>query len=145
MHARASAASAPAGDPWKSDELSAKKDGRGDGKHAGKPGGGKHGGGGGRHAGGRHDGGRHHGGRHDGRRQGKNVVVINRNVRVVARPVKVWAPRPYYGRVVGGVALGTIVAATVIGSAPVAPAPNMCWYWADPSQSRGYWDYCVAP
>ena len=70
---------------------------------------------------------------------------MNRNVRVVARPVKVWAPRPYYGRVVGGVALGTIVAATVIGSAPVAPAPNMCWYWTDPNQSRGYWDYCVAP
>jgi hypothetical protein len=143
MQARASAA----GDPWKSDELSAKKDGRGGGKHAGKPGGGKHGGGGGRHhAGGRHDGGRHHGGRHDGRHHGRNVNVhVNRNVRVVARPVKVWAPRPYYGRVVGGVALGTIVAATVIGSAPVAPAPNMCWYWADPSQSRGYWDYCVAP
>jgi hypothetical protein len=121
--------------------LSAKKDGRGGGggKHAGKPGGGKHGGG-------RHDGGRHYGGRHDGRHHGRNVNVhVNRNVRVVARPVKVWAPRPYYGRVVGGVALGTIVAATVIGSAPVAPAPNMCWYWADPGQSRGYWDYCVAP
>lgn len=111
MQARASAASAP-GDAWKSDELSAKKDGRGGGgKRAGKPGGGKHGGGAGRHhAVGRHDGGRHHGGRH-----GKNVVVINRNVRVVARPVRVWAPRPYYGRVVGGVALGTIIAAGVIG------------------------------
>jgi hypothetical protein len=144
MHARASDASAPAGDPWKSDELSSKKDGRGGGgKHAGKPGGGKHGGGR-HHAAGRHDGGRHHGGRHDGRRHGKNVVV-NRNVRVVARPVRVWSRRPYYGQVVGGVALGTIIAASVIGSAPVAPAPNMCWYWTDPSQSRGYWDYCVAP
>ena len=24
----------------------------------------------------------------------------------------------------------------------VAPAPNLCWYWADPTMTRGYWDYC---
>jgi hypothetical protein len=70
---------------------------------------------------------------------------VNRNVRWAVRPVRVWSRRPYYGQVVGGVALGTIIAAGVIGAAPAAPAPNMCWYWADPSQSRGYWDYCVAP
>jgi hypothetical protein len=24
----------------------------------------------------------------------------------------------------------------------VAPAPNLCWYWANPAMTRGYWDYC---
>jgi hypothetical protein len=50
--------------------------------------------------------------------------------------------RPYFGTVVGGVALGTIIAATAVGVVPVAPAPNLCWYWVDPSRTRGYWDYC---
>lgn len=113
--------------------------GGGGGKHAGRPGGGHHHGGGGKHVG-RPGGGHHHGGRHNAGRHGHG-----RNVVVVKRPVRVWTNRPYYGRYVGGVALGTIIAASVIGSAPVAPAPNMCWYWTDPSQSRGYWDYCVAP
>jgi hypothetical protein len=56
--------------------------------------------------------------------------------------VRHWARRPYYGRVVGGVALGTILTAAAIGIAPAAPASNLCWYWTDPSQTRGYWDYC---
>jgi hypothetical protein len=25
---------------------------------------------------------------------------------------------------------------------PPRPAPNLCWYWADPYRNRGYWDYC---
>jgi len=54
-----------------------------------------------------------------------------------ARP---WSRRAYYGTVVGGVALGTLLA---VAAAPaVAPAPGLCWYWADPYQTRGYWDYC---
>lgn len=120
---------------------------RGGGKHAGgghRGGGGKHAGGGRHHGGGHHagrpGGGHHHGGRHNAGRHGHG-----RNVVVIKRPVRGWVNRPYYGRYVGGVALGTIIAASVIGSAPVAPAPNMCWYWTDPSQSRGYWDYCVVP
>ena len=34
---------------------------------------------------------------------------------------------------------------TILGAAAysaAAPAPNTCWYWADPSMTRGYWDYC---
>jgi hypothetical protein len=53
--------------------------------------------------------------------------------------------RPYYGTVIGGVVLGTIITAVVVGTAPAAPAANTCWFWADASMTRGYWDYCVAP
>ena len=59
---------------------------------------------------------------------------------VVVRPYRKWNRRPYYGTVIGGVALGTIVGAAAYSA--VAPAPNTCWYWADPSMTRGYWDYC---
>ena len=68
-------------------------------------------------------------------------VNVNRNVRVgvgvgVVRP---WVRRPYFGTVVAGVALGTLIAATAV---PVTPAPNLCWYWTNSSQTQGYWDYC---
>ncbi len=59
---------------------------------------------------------------------------------VVVRPYRKWNRRPYYGTVIGGVALGTILGAAAYSA--VAPAPNTCWYWADPSMTRGYWDYC---
>ena len=61
---------------------------------------------------------------------------------VVVRPVRPWIVRPYYGAVVAGVTLGTIVVASAV---PPAPSPTLCWYWADPSQSKGYWDYCKPP
>jgi hypothetical protein len=75
-----------------------------------------------------------------------NINVNRRtNVNVVGRrPVRGWAHRPYYGTVIGGVALGTMIAVTA-GAVPVAPAANMCWFWADSAQVNGYWDYCVAP
>lgn len=74
----------------------------------------------------------------------KNVYVKNKNIYVnkkvvVARPYRAWVRRPYYGTYVAGVALGTILAVTGV---PVAPAPNLCWYWANPTMTRGYWDYC---
>jgi hypothetical protein len=56
--------------------------------------------------------------------------------------VKPWRPRPHYGRVFGGVVLGTIIAAAVAGSVPAAPAPDLCWYWTNSWQTQGYWDYC---
>ncbi len=62
----------------------------------------------------------------------KNVVVV--------RPYRHWNKRPYYGTVIGGVALGTILGAAAYNA--VAPAPNLCWYWADPTMTQGYWDYC---
>jgi len=53
-----------------------------------------------------------------------------------------WYRRPYYGTIIGGVALGSILAVTAYGLAPRPPRPDLCWYWADEIQSRGYWDYC---
>jgi hypothetical protein len=75
-----------------------------------------------------------------------NVNVNRRtNVNVVGRrPVRGWVARPYYGTIIGGVALGTMIAVTA-GAVPVAPGPNMCWFWADSAQVNGYWDYCTAP
>jgi len=62
----------------------------------------------------------------------KNVVVV--------RPYRHWNKRPYYGTVIGGVALGTVLGAAAYNAA--APAPNLCWYWANPAMTQGYWDYC---
>lgn len=53
-----------------------------------------------------------------------------------------WGHRPYYGRIIGGIALGTIIGVTAFGLIPPQPDPELCWYWADPYRSRGYWDYC---
>ena len=53
-----------------------------------------------------------------------------------------WAPRPYYGTIVAGVALGTLIVVAAVGVVPVQPAPDLCWYWADPYGNQGYWDYC---
>jgi hypothetical protein len=68
------------------------------------------------------------------------AVAVRRAV--VVRPVRPWARRAYYGTIIGGVALGTLIAATAV---PAAPAPNLCWYWADPTNTQGYWDYCRPP
>jgi hypothetical protein len=54
-----------------------------------------------------------------------------------------WHRRPYYGTIVGGIALGALLAGSAYyayASAP--PAPGLCWYWADPYERQGYWDYC---
>jgi len=78
------------------------------------------------------------------RRTNVNVNRVNRVNVAGRRPVRGWVRRPYYGTIVGGVALGTMIAVTA-GAVPVAPAANMCWFWANSSQVNGYWDYCVAP
>jgi hypothetical protein len=56
--------------------------------------------------------------------------------------VRGWSRRPYYGDFIGGIVLGSILTAAGIGVVPPAPAPYLCWYWADPYMYRGYWDYC---
>jgi hypothetical protein len=72
-------------------------------------------------------------------------VNVNRNIArvgvggAVVRPVRPWVRRPYYGTVIAGVTLGTIIAASTI---PPAPSSDLCWYWSNSSHSRGYWDYC---
>jgi hypothetical protein len=57
----------------------------------------------------------------------------------VVRPVRPWVPQPYYGTVFDGVTLGAVIAATV---APTSPSIDVCWYWSNSSQTRGYWDFC---
>ncbi len=53
-----------------------------------------------------------------------------------------WVYRPYYGTIVAGVALGTLITVAAVGLVPPRPSPDLCWYWADPYGERGYWDYC---
>ncbi len=60
--------------------------------------------------------------------------------------VRRWYHRPYYGRIIGGIAIGTILAASAYYAyASEPPAPGLCWFWADPDETQGYWDYCVEP
>jgi len=78
---------------------------------------------------------------------GPRVGVVGRPAVVgraaFVRPYRPWFHRAHFGTIVGGVALGAIVTVAVIGVAPAyAPAPGLCWYWADPSMVTGYWDYC---
>lgn len=57
--------------------------------------------------------------------------------------VQEWGRKPHYGELIGGIILGSLLAANGIGVAPpYPPAPGLCWYWADPFMYRGYWDYC---
>jgi hypothetical protein len=71
---------------------------------------------------------------------------VHRGAVVVAPVRPLPAVRPWYwGRAVAGVTIGTVIAATAVGVAPVAPSPTMCWIWTDNTKSRGYWDYCVPP
>jgi hypothetical protein len=109
-------------------------------------------GGGGHRGGHHHAGGHHHGGahRHSGgqhRHVNRNANVNrNRNVNVAGRGVvRGWSARPYFGTVVGGVVLGTIITAAAVGAAPASPDPNVCWYWTDDSRVQGYWAYCKEP
>jgi hypothetical protein len=82
----------------------------------------------------------------------RNTVVRKRNVhvdvdrhvhrRVVVRPVRPWVHRPWFGTVVAGVTIGTVIAATTV---PTPPAQNLCWFWSDSTNTHGYWDYCTPP
>jgi hypothetical protein len=71
----------------------------------------------------------------------KHAKVIVKK-KVVVRPVRPWVRRAYFGTIIGGVVLGSIIAATVV---PPVPAPSLCWYWTTPYRAHGYWDYCTPP
>jgi len=77
---------------------------------------------------------------------GARVVVPGPRVygrAAFVRGYRPWYRRPYFGTIVGGVALGTILTVAAVGVAPeYAPAEGLCWNWADPSMTTGYWDYC---
>jgi hypothetical protein len=85
--------------------------------------------------------------RADVNRANINSANVNRRVdvnRANAAVVKPWSRKPYYGTIVAGVALGSVVAATAYGLSPTSPSSNLCWNWADNSMAQGYWDYCQA-
>jgi len=56
-----------------------------------------------------------------------------------------WHRKRYYGRVFAGVVIGTILLASAYYAYSAPPDPELCWYWADPYRTRGYWDFCDAP
>ena len=69
--------------------------------------------------------------------------TVNRNVNVGV--VRGWSARPYFGTVVGGVVLGSIITAAAVGAVPASPDPNVCWFWTDDTRTQGYWTYCNEP
>lgn len=79
-------------------------------------------------------------GRASARRSARRAPSVAKRPRTW--PVTAWAWKPYFGTVVAGVTLGTIVAVTTAGAAPPAPAAHVCWYWTDQSLLKGYWSYC---
>lgn len=46
------------------------------------------------------------------------------------------------GEIIAGVALGAIIVSAARGVAPPPPSPELCWFWTDSYQERGYWDRC---
>jgi hypothetical protein len=61
---------------------------------------------------------------------------------VVYRPVyRPWRTNWYYGSVIAGVVLGTIIVVSA-RQVPRRPSNELCWYWSNNAQTRGYWDYC---
>ena len=46
------------------------------------------------------------------------------------------------GEIIAGVALGAIIVSATRGVAPPPPSPELCWFWTDTYQERGYWDRC---
>lgn len=67
----------------------------------------------------------------------------------IARPpvVVVRPPRwrgAYWGAVVAGVTLGTIIVVAA-NAAPPPPSPDLCWTWTNAARTHGYWYYCSGP
>jgi hypothetical protein len=55
------------------------------------------------------------------------------------RPAYRWGPG---GAIAAGTAIGFVAAATAAAWAGAPPAPGYCWYYTDPSRTRGFWDVC---
>lgn len=54
------------------------------------------------------------------------------------RPYR-WGPG---GALAAGAAIGVIGAVAAASYYGQPPAPGLCWYYTDPSRSRGFWDVC---
>jgi hypothetical protein len=61
--------------------------------------------------------------------------------------VRSFRKHKYYGRAIGGIIIGSILAASAYYTYAYAypPAPGLCWYWTNSDRERGYWDYCDPP
>jgi hypothetical protein len=70
---------------------------------------------------------------------GAAAVGPNGGVAVRGAIYRPYVRAPYYGAVVAGVALGTVIA---VSAPPPVPAPGLCWFWSNPAGTQGYWDYC---
>lgn len=46
------------------------------------------------------------------------------------------------GEIITGVVLGAVIVSAARGLAPPPPSPELCWFWTDSYQERGYWDRC---
>ena len=49
---------------------------------------------------------------------------------------------PANGAIAADAAIGVIGAAAAASWAGPPPGPGLCWYYADPSRQRGFWDAC---
>ncbi len=56
------------------------------------------------------------------------------------RPVHPWW-RPG-GAIAAGAAIGFVAAATAVTWAGPPPGPTYCWYYTDPTRTKGFWDLC---
>lgn len=80
----------------------------------------------------------------------KKVPPLVKAKPVMKMPAKFVFVKPhkkhkYYGRLIGGVVLGTILAASVFYAYDLPPEEGLCWYWVNSDRERGYWDYCEPP
>jgi hypothetical protein len=70
-----------------------------------------------------------------------------RPVHPIVRPGRPWVrPARYYwrpgGAIAAGAAIGFLAATSVGAYAGVAPGLGYCWYYTDPSFTKGFWDVC---
>ena len=77
--------------------------------------------------------------------RGRRVIVRPPRIRKPRRVIRRWniPRRRYFGTVIGGITLGTVIAVAIIGTAPKPPSPGLCWYWADDKRTHGYWYHCT--
>jgi hypothetical protein len=85
--------------------------------------------------------------RHAQRLRRRRVIIRRPAIRrpAIRRPaLRRWniPRRRHFGRVIGGITLGTVIAAVIIGTAPRAPSPDLCWNGASAKHTHGYWYHC---
>lgn len=65
--------------------------------------------------------------------KGGGAVKVNAH----GTSIRTRVQRPYFGTAIGGIALGSVIAA------PAPPADNLCWVWT--SAKHTHWDYYCTP